>query len=142
MTDNDAAQQGGRNGAQSVPDPEVDAKPRRRTFSAEYKLELLKKVDACSSEAEVGAILRREGLYSSHLKTWRDQRDMGALRELGRRRGRRSKRQDDKEVERVQRENARLERENAQLRQIVAIQKKASELFGIALASAEVSERS
>lgn len=141
MTDRDAERQDGNKRTQSGPDPEVDAKPRRRTFSAEYKLEVLKEVDACSSEGEVGAILRREGLYSSHLKTWRDQRDMGALRELGRRRGPRSKRQ-DKEVERAQRELARLERENAQLRQIVAIQKKASELLGIALASAEIGERS
>jgi transposase-like protein len=139
--DKDATRQGDKTGARSVPDPEVDAKPRRRTFSAEYKLKLLMEVDACGDEGEVGAILRREGLYASHLKTWRNQRDVGALRELGKRRGRHPKRQ-DKEVERVQRENVRLKQENAQLRQIVAIQKKASELFGMALASAEVIERS
>ena len=140
MKDENAVRQTGTKRTPLVPDPEVDAKPRRRTFSARYKLGILKEVDACDGDSKIGAILRREGLYSSHLKTWRSQRDMGALKELGRRRGR--PKSEGTEVERIQRENVRLEQENAQLRQIVAIQKKVSELFGMTLASAESGGRS
>lgn len=116
----------------SVPDPEVDAKPKRRRFSAKYKLDILKEVNACREEGEIGAVLRREGLYSSHLTTWRRQRDEGALRGLGQKRGRKGKPRDT-EKEQLQRENARLQRENQQLRAINEIQKKVSELLGIPL---------
>ena len=61
------------------PDPEVPAKVQRRRFSAEYRLRVLKQADACKKPGEVGALLRREGLYSSHLITWRQQRLRGAL---------------------------------------------------------------
>ena len=131
--------QAGVAGARAVPDPEVDAKPRRRTFPADYKLRILQEVSACSGEGEIGQVLRREGLYSSHLSTWRQQRDEGALRELGKKRGRKPKRQ-DRDTERLKRENARLLRENAQLKQILAIQKKVSELLGIPLSHLENDE--
>lgn len=68
----------------AVPDPELK-RPKRRSFSAEYKLKVLKEADACKKPGELGALLRREGLYSSHISTWRRQRDEGAL---GRKRGR------------------------------------------------------
>ncbi len=61
-----------------VPDPELAERPRRRRFTAEYKLRVLREADGCARKGEVGALLRREGLYSSHL-TWRKQRDAGAL---------------------------------------------------------------
>jgi len=121
------------------PDPEVDAKPKRRRFTAEYKLRILKEYEACSENGEVGALLRREGLYSSHLTKWREQRDAGALRELGRKRGRKAKPR-DKEMERLQRENIRLHRENRQLKQINEIQKKVAGLLGIPLNSPDLDE--
>ncbi len=62
-----------------VPDPEVPERAKRRRFKAAYKLEILEAADACSQLGEIGALLRREGLYSSHLSKWRQQRDAGAL---------------------------------------------------------------
>src|SRR5271165_4269827 len=73
------------------PDPEVPERATRRRFSAEYKLRILTEVDACSEPGEIGALLRREGLYSSHLVDWRRSRDAGALEGLGRKRGRKPK---------------------------------------------------
>ncbi len=65
-----------------VSDSEVPEKPRRRKYAAEYKLQILQEVDACGNSGEIGAILRREGLYSSHLRTWRRQREEGTLKGL------------------------------------------------------------
>ena len=62
-------------------------RPKRRRFSAEYKLAILREADACVKQGELGALLRREALYSSHLSTWRHQREAGALKELSRQRG-------------------------------------------------------
>src|SRR5712692_8582572 len=56
------------------PDPEVTARPARRQFTTQYKLEILRKADACVRPGQLGALLRKEGLYSSHLVTWRRQR--------------------------------------------------------------------
>lgn len=71
----------------SPPDPEVPEKAKRRRFSAEYKLAILREVDACTEPGQIGALLRRERLYSSHLVDWRRQRDTGALEALARKRG-------------------------------------------------------
>ncbi len=65
--------------SKGVPDPELAERPRRRRFSAEYKLSVVREADALTRTGEIGALLRREGLYSSHLATWRKQRDIGAL---------------------------------------------------------------
>jgi len=127
---------GGRTTA--APDPEVPEKATRRTFTAEYKLSILREVDACRGEGEVGAVLRREGLYSSHLTTWRRQREAGELRGLTpNKRGRRNKRSivSAKEFDQLRRENVRLRRELEQARLIIDIQKKASEMLGIPLRS-------
>ena len=70
----------------SAPDPEVPATVQRRRFSAAYRLGILKAVDACKKPGEVGALLHREGLYSSLLTNWRRQREAGALREMRERR--------------------------------------------------------
>jgi transposase-like protein len=74
-----------------APDPEVEGRPRRRSFSAEYRLRILKEADACTQPGEIGALLRREGLYSSHLVDWRRQRELGTLQALGTKRGRKPK---------------------------------------------------
>ena len=72
----------------SAPDPEVPAKAQRRRFPAEYRLRILRQADACKKPGELGALLRREGLYSSLLTNWRRQREQGALQDMrGRRRG-------------------------------------------------------
>jgi transposase-like protein len=72
-----------------VPDPELVERPFRRRFSAEYKLRVLREADACTKRGEIGALLRREGLYSSLLTEWRRAREVGALEALERPRGRR-----------------------------------------------------
>ena len=69
-------------GARPAPDPEVVAKPKRRQFTAEYRLRILEEADRCTQPGEVGRLLRREGLYSSHLTAWRKARRKGSLREL------------------------------------------------------------
>jgi transposase-like protein len=126
--------------AGEVPDPAVDAKPRRRQFSAEYKLRILKEVDRAKGPGAIGAILRREGLYSSHLVVWRSERDRVAKAALSsRKRGPKAPAVDPR-VEQLERENRRLERELAQARTIIEIQKKLSELWGIPLNTPEFDE--
>ena len=111
------------------PDPEVVAKPQRRTFTAKYKLKILKEVDACRGEGAVGEVLRREGLYSSHLTTWRRQRESGALTALGQKRGRKA-RLKDKEKEELRKEVEMLRHKLQQAEQIIEIQKKIASLLG------------
>lgn len=109
------------------PEPEVDAKPTRRRFTAAYKLKIVEEADECS-EGEIGALLRREGLYSSHLSTWRRQREEGAIQALGKKRGRKAKPR-DKEKEQLVRENAKLRRKLEQAEKIIEIQKKVAALL-------------
>ena len=126
----------GVNGEQSPPDPEVPEKPVRRRFTAEYKLQMLREADACTRPGELGELLRREGLYSSHVSTWRGQRDQGMLDALTpKRRGRQTTRQDPlvQENQRLRRENERLAARLRQAETILEIQKKASEILGIPL---------
>ena len=128
---------GANSAAAVLPDPEVMEKPERRRFTAEYKLRILTLADACGNTGELGALLRREGLYSSHLTTWRRQRKEGTLAGLTpRKRGR-------KEAERnpLQAENEKLRRENERLANrlkraeiIIDAQKKISEMLGIPMA--------
>ena len=133
------------NGARpsTAPDPEVIGKPRRRRYSAEYKLRILKETEACTEPGEIGALLRREGLYSSILSSWRRQREKGSLYALKpKKRGRKGKVQtpERKRIAALERENRRLEREKRKLEArltradlLLDIQKKASELLGISL---------
>ena len=76
----DEAPRAGR--ARPTPDPEVVAKPKRRQFTAQYRLRILEEAERCAQPGEVGRLLRREGLYSSHLTAWRKARRKGSLREL------------------------------------------------------------
>jgi len=119
-----------------TPDPEVPAKAKRRTFTAAYKLRIVERADALQGTGEVGAMLRREGLYSSHLSKWRQQRDEGALAGLKpKRRGPKKTRnsKDVEEIRQLRRDRARLERKLKQAELILEIQKKASEILGIPL---------
>ena len=78
----------------SRPDPEVPERARRRYFSAQYKLRVLEEADACQAPGEVGALLRREGLYSSQLTAWRRARREGSLQALSKPRGPQGRRRD------------------------------------------------
>ena len=115
----------------STSSPEVGVKAERRRFTAEYKLRVLEEADACRQPGEVGALLRREGLYSSHLTTWRQQRDRGALQGLApAKRGRKSDPQ-AAEVARLKRENERLRAKLERAELIIDVQKKVSQMLGL-----------
>ena len=117
-----------------APPTEVLAVAKRRQFTAEYKLQLLKEADLCRAPGEVGALLRREGLYASHLSTWREQRRLGALAALSDvRRGRKAAPKEAKENERLKRQVNRLQDRLDQAERIIEIQKKVSEILGIPL---------
>lgn len=110
------------------PNPEVPERAKRRRFSAEYKLRILQETDRCKV-GELGALLRREGLYSSHIVTWRRQRDEGALSALSKKRGRKAKRSPEEiEIERLLKEIEHLRERERQLELIVAAQKKVAAL--------------
>ena len=116
-----------------VLDPEVVPKAKRRMFSAKYKLRILEEANSCTEAGQVGALLRREGLYSSHLTTWRRQRDKGVLKGLSpQKRGRKRKDELEREVVRLQRENERLQASLEQAETIIDVQKKLSRLLGLA----------
>jgi transposase-like protein len=105
------------------PDPEVPARARRRRFTAQYKLEILAAYDA-AAEGEKGALLRREGLYSSHIVEWRRARDAGALAGLSAPRGRPRRDARDDRIARLEQEKHRLEQELAKARFVVEVQAK------------------
>ena len=116
------------------PDPEVPEKKRRRKFTAKYKLSILAEADMCVEPGQLGALLRREGLYSSHLTTWRRQREEGLLDALSpKKRGRKKKPKNplaDK-VARLEKVNRRLQQKLKQAELIIEAQKKMSEILGI-----------
>jgi transposase-like protein len=127
----------GTDGAKSLAEEvEVVAKAERRRFTAEYKVRVLREADRCKQPGEIGALLRREGLYWSSLSTWRKQRESGELAGLkGKRRGpkRREKNPLADRIRELERENARLKRRAERAEGIVELQKKVSEILGIEL---------
>lgn len=128
---------------QKVSNPEVFEKPRKRRFTAEYKLKILGEADACQDDGEIGTVLRREGLYSSYLTAWRRQREEGTLGALGpKKRGRKSKRRDPlaAEVQKLKKENQKLKKRLMQTETIIEVQKKMSEALGIPLKSPDEEE--
>jgi len=110
------------------PDPEVPERARRRRFTAQYKLDVLAAYDA-AGQGEKGAILRREGLYSSHIVDWRRARDGGALAGLDRPRGRPAGDPRDAQITRLQKENQQLGQELAKARFVVDVQAKLQALL-------------
>jgi transposase-like protein len=119
--------------------PEVSEKPARRRFTAEYKARILDEADRCTEPGQVGDLLRREGLYSSHLTNWRRQREEGLS---PKRRGRKPapNKKERQELERLKRENKRLAEELRQARLIIDVQKKVSEMLGIPPAQIDENE--
>jgi len=118
-----------------APDPEVSEQAKRRRFTAEYKIRILREADACKRDGDLGALLRREGLYSSHLSSWRRPRDEITKAGLkARKRGPKSNPLNPK-IKSLELENARLRRRLEEAETIIDFQKKLSKLLGISLNS-------
>jgi transposase-like protein len=117
-----------------LPNPEVPEKTTRRKFTAAYKLRILQEAEQCVQPGESGALLRREGLYSSNLTTWRRQRENGILQGLDpRKRGRKAKPADPSadQIALLEKENQRLKQQLRKAEIIIEAQKKISEILGI-----------
>ena len=127
---------------EEAPDPEVLEKPKRRRFSAAYKARIVQEVDVCTEMGQVGALLRREGVYSSQLSEWRKQYRAGGYTALAvSKRGRKQKKSAvELENERLRKQVSRLEQRVRQAEAIIDIQKKASEMLGIPLKALENDE--
>ena len=118
------------NGQRENMETEVMAKAKRRQYSADYKLRILRELDECKGKGEVGSLLRREGLYSSLVSKWREQRERGSLNGLaGQRRGPKVD-PNAAELARLQRENQRLKEELERAELIIEVQKKVAQLVG------------
>jgi len=119
-------------------DVQVTAKPKRRTYTAEYKRRILKEADACATPGAVGALLRREGLYSSHLAVWRQARRRGELAALApKRRGRKPTPVDprDRKIAELERQLVQMTGRAERAQALVELQKKVAELLGLPLES-------
>ncbi|MGH7425851.1 MAG: transposase [Candidatus Methylomirabilales bacterium] len=108
---------------------------KRWRYSAEYKLRIIAEAEACTEPGQVGALLRREGLYSSHLAAWRKQARQGLIEGLDKKRGRKPGDPVAAENAKLRRENQRLEKRLAQAEAVIELQKKLSEILGIDLPS-------
>ena len=125
------------------PNPEVVADARRRSFTGEYKQRILAELDSATEPGAVGALLRREGLYSSHLSTWRRERQAGILKGLTPlKRGPKSKRNpQEEEMQKLRRENQRLTEELRKAAIVIDVQKKVGALLGWPLPKADPEEQ-
>ena len=136
--DNVSARRNGRppaNAPAAAPDPEVVAKPTRRRFTVEYKLRIVREAESRREPGAIGALLRREGLYSTHLSAWRRERDRGALETLrARRRGRTPDPTQElrQQIAALEAEKQRLQERLRQAEAIISAQKKLSEILGLA----------
>ena len=118
----------------SAPDPEVTEEKSRRRFTAKYKLRILQEADNCTEPGQLGALLRRQGLYSSNLTTWRKQREQGMLTGLApKKRGRKNKPKNPlaEQIARLEKENRKLRLKLKQAETIIDVQKKVSQMLGI-----------
>jgi transposase len=120
---------GGRAAPAGARDPELVEQAKRRKFTARYKLDILNQAEACTRPGEMGELLRREGLYTSHLTYWRKQQRDGALRELGRPRGRKPVDRRDEEIAKLERKLERSEAELVKARRVIEIQGNVSALL-------------
>jgi transposase-like protein len=124
-----------------IPDPEVVPKAKRRQFTAKYKLSILEEADRCTERGQIGELLRREGLYSSHLSKWRQQRARGQLQGLApKKRGRKSQDPSAAELAQLRRENERLRAQLEQAEMIIDVQKKLAKLLGLTTEETESNE--
>ena len=137
MSRNETAQTG-------IPDPEVVPTAKRRRFSAEYKSRILEEAEACTEPGEIGALLRREGIYSSYVSRWRREQDQGQLEALNpKKRGPKVSVDETlvREMAKLRRENDRLQARLAQAEMIIEVQKKLSQLLGLSPVGSESRER-
>src|SRR5215218_3594567 len=132
---------GARAAPAGVPDPELVEQAKRRSFTAKYKLRILQEADACTRPGEIGELLRREGLYTSHLTYWRKQRKDGALKELGRPRGRKPADRRDQQIDELRRRAERAEAELQKARKVIEIQGNVSALLEQMLGAEGETER-
>jgi transposase-like protein len=124
-----------------IPDPEVVPQAKRRQFTAQYKLSILEETDRCTERGQIGELLRREGLYSSHLSKWRQQRARGQLQGLApKRRGRKPPDPSAAELAQLRRENERLCAQLEQAEIIIDVQKKLAKLLGLTTNGTESDE--
>lgn len=123
------------NGQGQIPDPEVAPRAKRRQFSLAYKRKILEQAEQCREAGEIGALLRREGLYSSHLSKWRQQQQAGQL-DASRKRGRKSNPQAT-ELARLEQENERLKVKLERAELIIEAQKKLCQLLNLPIYEAE-----
>src|SRR6266480_4606424 len=140
-----AAKAGADSGAASRPDPEVVAKAKRRTYTAEYKQRILLEAEsAAATRGGLGALLRREGLYSSLLTYWRRERAQGVLEALTpQKRGPKSKRNPlEEENQKLRRQNARLSEDLRKAHIIIDVQKKVAALLGNPIPEQDPEEKS
>jgi transposase len=135
-----SAAAGGRAAPAGVPDPELVEQAKRRSFTAEYKARILAEADACTRPGEVGELLRREGLYTSHLTYWRKQRKDGALRELGKPRGRKPADKRDAQIAALTRRAERAEAELQKAKKVIEVQGNLSALLEQLLSTEGASE--
>lgn len=119
----------GRARPDGVPDPELTPRAKRRSFTAEYKTRIVAEADACTEHGQIGELLRREGLYSSHLEKWRAARDRGALKEFDRPRGRKPVDKRDQQITALTRRAERAEAELVKMKRVVEIQGNVSALL-------------
>jgi len=127
---------------EETPNTEVVAKAKRKRFTAAEKLRILREVDACQGWGEIGALLRREGIYSSYLTTWRKQRAAGELDGLSPQK--RGPKPDPQAIElaKLRRENERLQERLRQAELIISVQKKVAQMFGETLETPDLDDPS
>jgi len=133
-TEGECSEQKGAAGASVTLDPEVPEKATRRKFSTEYKLRILRLADSCADPGSLGKLLRKEGLYSSNLTTWRRQREKGVLEGLKpAKRGRKTIEPNPllPELENLRKENQRIEKRLKRAELIIEVQKKISQILGL-----------
>jgi transposase len=127
---------------EAMPNTEVVAKARRKRFTAGEKLRILREVDACQGTGEIGALLRREGIYSSYLTTWRRQREAGELDGLAPQRRGPKPNPEAIELAKLRRENARLQERLQRAELIIDFQKKVAQMFGGTLETPDLDDPS
>jgi transposase-like protein len=127
---------------EEMPKTEVVAKAQRKRFTAAEKLRILREVDACQGSGEIGAVLRREGIYSSYLTTWRRQRERGELDGLAPQKRGPKPNPEAIELAKLRRENARLQDRLERAEFIIDFQKKVAQMFGKTLESPDLDDPS
>lgn len=136
------AQSPSKNGTKANPNPEVVPRAKRRSFTVAYKLWVLEEADKCYKPGQIGALLRREGLYSSHLTSWRRQRKAGELAGLTSKKRGRKRDEEAAEMTKLRKENEGLRRQLQQAELIIDAQKKLSQALSLAMGGEESGENS